>query len=103
MYTETLPGDQALALIIPYLSESMAGMYYCSASYANTEPLEIGVKIETYGEYNYTISTILYNDKTINVIGPAPAVHSNFHSIKKVRSIVRSNVDVHNRVSYVYV
>jgi hypothetical protein len=59
MYTETLPGDQALAMIIPYLSESMAGMYYCSASYANTEALEIGVKIETYGEYqnsflNYT-------------------------------------------------
>ena len=50
MYTETLPGDQSLALIIPGLQESMAGPYYCSASYANTEILEKQVKIETYGE-----------------------------------------------------
>lgn len=51
MYTEVLPGDQALALLIPSLTEGMAGMYYCSASYANTEQMEIGVRIETYGKF----------------------------------------------------
>lgn len=49
MYTEVLPGDQSLALIITSLTEGMAGMYYCGASYANTEQLEIAVKVETYG------------------------------------------------------
>lgn len=51
MYTEMLPGDQSLALIITSLTDGMAGMYWCSASYANTELLEIAVKIETYGNY----------------------------------------------------
>lgn len=50
MYTEVLPGDQSLALIITSLTEGMAGMYYCGASYANTEQLEIAVKVETYGK-----------------------------------------------------
>lgn len=50
MYTEVLPGDQSLALMITSLTEGMAGMYYCSASYANNVPLEISVKIETYGK-----------------------------------------------------
>uniref|UniRef100_A0A336MUJ8 CSON006072 protein n=1 Tax=Culicoides sonorensis TaxID=179676 RepID=A0A336MUJ8_CULSO len=48
MYTEQLSTDQSLALIITKLEESMAGNYYCSASYANTEMLEISVKIETF-------------------------------------------------------
>ncbi|CAD7087678.1 unnamed protein product [Hermetia illucens] len=47
MYTETLPGDQSLALIIPALLESMAGTYFCSASYA-AQRLEVSVQIETY-------------------------------------------------------
>lgn len=54
MYTEVLPGDQSLALLISSLTEGMAGMYYCSASYANTERLEISVKIETYGKYKHS-------------------------------------------------
>lgn len=51
MYTEMLPGGQLLALIIPSLTETMAGTYYCSASYANTEPLEASVDIQTYGTF----------------------------------------------------
>lgn len=51
MYTEVLPGGQTLALIIPSLTETMAGRYYCSASYANTELLEQSVDIQTYGEF----------------------------------------------------
>lgn len=51
MYTEVLPGGQQLALIIPSLTETMAGTYYCSASYANTELLEASVNIQTYGMY----------------------------------------------------
>lgn len=50
MYTEQLNNDQSLALIITKLEDTMAGNYYCSASYANTELLEISVKIETFGE-----------------------------------------------------
>lgn len=51
MYTEMLPGGQLLALIIPSLTETMAGRYYCSASYANTEPLEGSVDIQTFGKF----------------------------------------------------
>lgn len=50
MYTEVLPGGQTLALIIPSLTETMAGKYYCSASYASTKQLEMSVEIETYGK-----------------------------------------------------
>ncbi len=53
MYTEVLPGDQSLALMITSLTEGMAGMYYCSASYASNVPLEISVKIETYGKFKF--------------------------------------------------
>lgn len=49
MYTETLPGDH-LGLFIPVLTEGMAGTYYCSASYANTQLLETSVDIQTYGK-----------------------------------------------------
>ncbi len=49
MYTETLPGGQSLALIIPSVQETMRGTYFCTASYANTELLEAKVAIETYG------------------------------------------------------
>lgn len=35
-------------LVITSLSESMAGNFYCSASYANSELLEEKVRIETY-------------------------------------------------------
>lgn len=59
MYTETLPGDQSLALLITSLTEGMAGMYYCSASYANTEQLEIAVKVETYGNCSWRRITYL--------------------------------------------
>lgn len=51
MYTEMLPGGQLLALIIPSLTETMAGSYYCSASYANTEILEASVDIQTFGKF----------------------------------------------------
>lgn len=50
MYTEMLPGGQQLALIIPTLTETMAGTYYCSASYANTEQIEASVDIQTFGK-----------------------------------------------------
>lgn len=55
MYTEVLPGDQSLALMITSLTEGMAGIYYCSASYANNVPLDISVKIETYGKLSLYI------------------------------------------------
>ncbi|XP_059622214.1 fasciclin-2 isoform X3 [Phlebotomus argentipes] len=48
MYTEVLPGDQSLALLIPVLTDTMAGTYYCTASYANTELMVQSVRIETY-------------------------------------------------------
>lgn len=50
MYTEVLPNEQSLALFIPKLEETMAGYYYCSGFYANTEQMDIGVKIETFGK-----------------------------------------------------
>ena len=49
IYTESLNVNQ-LMLVITSLSESLAGYFYCSASYANSEYLEEKVKIETYGE-----------------------------------------------------
>lgn len=55
MYTETLPGDKLLALIIPSLTETMAGSYYCSASYASTEIIEARVDIQTFGEFRLFI------------------------------------------------
>lgn len=51
MYVETYSGDQSLALIFNSLTESMAGIYYCKASYANSEFLATSVTIETYGTY----------------------------------------------------
>lgn len=53
MYTEMLPGGQLLALIMQPLTETMAGTYYCSASYANTEQLEASVDIQTFCELNF--------------------------------------------------
>lgn len=50
MYTEVLPGDQSLALIINSVTESMSGRFTCTASYAVTDLLSIDVKIETYGK-----------------------------------------------------
>lgn len=50
MYTESLPGDQSLALLFTALTESMAGLYSCTASYANSEFLLANVTIETYGK-----------------------------------------------------
>lgn len=67
MYTEVLPGGQLLALIIPSLTETMAGRYYCSASYANTEILEATVNVETFGMYIFielcsTHNTVVHAD-----------------------------------------
>lgn len=50
MYTEMLPGNQMLALIINSVTETMAGEYICLASYARTEQLEARVDIQTYGK-----------------------------------------------------
>lgn len=60
MYSEVLPGDQSLALIINKLTEAMTGTYFCTASYANTELLEISVRIETFGKF-FFFFLILYN------------------------------------------
>lgn len=51
MYTEMLPGNQMLALIITSVTETMAGEYICLASYARTEQLEARVDIQTYGKF----------------------------------------------------
>lgn len=51
MYTEILPGGQTLALMIPVLTETMAGRYVCSASYANTKALQMSVDVETFGKW----------------------------------------------------
>lgn len=59
MYTEVLPGGQQLALIIPSLTETMAGTYYCTASYANTKLLEASVNVQTYGKYCMNIIVII--------------------------------------------
>lgn len=56
MYSEMLPGGQLLALIIPSLTETMAGTYYCSASYANTEIIESSVDIQTFGKFSTGMS-----------------------------------------------
>lgn len=50
MYAEMYSGDQSLALIFNSLTESMAGTYYCKASYASSEFLVSSVTIETYGK-----------------------------------------------------
>lgn len=50
MYTEMLPGNLMLALIITSVTETMAGEYVCLASYARTEQLEARVNIQTYGK-----------------------------------------------------
>lgn len=51
IYTEMLQDGQLLALIITKLTDTMAGTYICSASYANTEILETSVEIQTYCKY----------------------------------------------------
>ncbi|XP_055603627.1 fasciclin-2 isoform X3 [Uranotaenia lowii] len=48
IYTESIASGQALALIFNSLQESMAGMYYCAASYSVTEQLGASVSVETY-------------------------------------------------------
>ncbi|XP_058062458.1 fasciclin-2 isoform X1 [Anopheles bellator] len=48
IYTESIGGGAALALIFESLQESMAGTYYCAASYSVTEKLNAAVAIETY-------------------------------------------------------
>lgn len=48
IYTESIASGQALALIFNSLQESMAGVYYCAASYSVTEQLGASVAVETY-------------------------------------------------------
>ncbi|XP_021704152.1 fasciclin-2 isoform X4 [Aedes aegypti] len=48
IYTESITGGQALALLFNSLQESMAGVYYCAASYSVTEQLAASVLVETY-------------------------------------------------------
>lgn len=50
-------------LVITSLTDTMAGFYYCSASYANSEMLENKVKVETYGE---NMEQKLMNDSLIS-------------------------------------
>lgn len=54
MYTEALNSEQ-LMLVISSLTDTMAGYYYCTASYANSEMLEAKVKVETYGKCNRSV------------------------------------------------
>lgn len=56
MYTEMLPGNQMLALIITQVTETMAGQYICEASYARTEDLKAVVDIQTYGKRTCRLS-----------------------------------------------
>lgn len=58
MYTELLPGNQMLALMITQVTDTMAGEYICSASYS-TEPLRASVDISTYGKKNLVHLNIL--------------------------------------------
>lgn len=71
MYTELLPGGQILALFITSLTDGMAGTYYCSASYANTEPLDASVDIQTYGKYSNALKyfTHTIKKKTLKTSG----------------------------------
>uniref|UniRef100_A0A2M4AFG3 Putative neural cell adhesion molecule n=2 Tax=Anopheles triannulatus TaxID=58253 RepID=A0A2M4AFG3_9DIPT len=48
IYTESIASGTALALIFNSLQESMAGTYYCAASYSVTEKLNAAVIVETY-------------------------------------------------------
>lgn len=59
IYTELLPGNQGLALMITSMTEQMAGTYYCTASYANTELLTTSVKIETFSKFSLMIEYLL--------------------------------------------
>lgn len=54
MYTEALNSEQ-LMLVISSLTDTMAGNYYCTASYANSEMLAAKVKVETYGKCNRSV------------------------------------------------
>lgn len=65
MYTETLPGE-SLALMITSLSVEMGGKYYCTASYANTEILEKGVTIKTYGKSHFQNVITLQRGRAAN-------------------------------------
>jgi hypothetical protein len=49
IYTEALNSEQ-LMLVITSLTETMAGEYFCFATYATDELLENKVTIEAYGE-----------------------------------------------------
>lgn len=65
IYTESLNVNQ-LMLVITSLSESLAGYFYCSASYANSEYLEEKVKIETFGENNELLNAFLFFSRDYN-------------------------------------
>lgn len=60
MYAEMYSPDKSLALIFNSLTEGMAGVYNCTASYANSEFLAASVTIETYGTYQW-LTTPLRN------------------------------------------
>ncbi|XP_077291454.1 neural cell adhesion molecule fasciclin 2 [Arctopsyche grandis] len=47
IYVDQLPGLLSLGLFIPSLTESMAGTYYCSAIYSNSQKLHANVTINT--------------------------------------------------------
>lgn len=57
IYTEAL-NSQQLMLVISSLTDTMAGDYFCSASYANSEMLEAKVKVETYGEWAFFLRSL---------------------------------------------
>lgn len=68
VYTEQLPGDSSLALIIRSLRESEAGNYTCSATFANSEQLSRTVRIETIGETRLIIRIINARESIITSI-----------------------------------
>lgn len=48
-----------MALLFNSLQESMAGVYYCAASYSVTEQLAASVLVETYGKFdNFSCSCL---------------------------------------------
>ncbi|CRL04468.1 CLUMA_CG017550, isoform A [Clunio marinus] len=81
IYTEALSREQ-LMLVISSLTDTMAGYYYCSASYANSEMLENKVKVETYvaitwkdaPEYQSPVAGSNYVVRCVVTANPPPTV-----------------------------
>ncbi|XP_065158421.1 fasciclin-2 isoform X2 [Atheta coriaria] len=54
LYIQRINGETAAVLIFTRLTENLSGNYMCTAKYANTEPLEATIKVETIIDITWT-------------------------------------------------